>query len=79
MSLDSRLNRETRAEWLLGYLSEAGEATAAQIAEQMGWSIQHTREVMTELETAGMVSRERRGPTYFGQGRRPTLFRVRNA
>ncbi|MCC6535250.1 MAG: hypothetical protein IT531_22105, partial [Burkholderiales bacterium] len=53
--IDSRLNRETRTEWLLGYLSEAGEATAAQIAEQMGWSIQHTREVMTELETAGMV------------------------
>lgn len=77
--IDSRLNRETRTEWLLSYLSETGEATAAQIAEQMGWSVQHTHKVMTELETAGLISRERRGPTYWGQGRRPTLFRVRNA
>ena len=74
--IDSRLNRETRTEWLLDYLRRAGEATAMQVALQMGWTHGHAHQVLSELETAGKVRRERRGPTYFGEGRRPTLFRV---
>lgn len=73
--IDSRLNRETRAEWLLDYLRRAGEATAMQVASQMGWTPGHAHRVLSDLETAGKVRRKRRGPTYFGEGRRPTLFR----
>ncbi|MCC7123028.1 MAG: hypothetical protein IT493_15850 [Gammaproteobacteria bacterium] len=75
---DSRLDRETRTQWLLDYLMQAGEATAQQVATQMGWTHGHAHVVLSELEAAGKVSRQRRGPTFFGQGRRPTLFRVRH-
>jgi len=73
---DSRLNRETRTEWIVQMLRERRRMTPAEIAHQLGLTVQHAQGVVRQLRRDGII---RPAPAYLGNGRtgrRPTRYEL---
>lgn len=70
-------DRETREWMVLGVVRRRKRGVeSARVAQEMGWSVRYAQNVLNSLVSAGVLEKQARGPTHYGEGRRPTLYRV---